>query len=196
MTKERILNVAREIFSQKGFEATTTQEIANKAKVNKAMIYYYFQSKEGLYLEMLRSFFTKIASKISDIFSRDIPPPEKFNLFISEYMDFISKNREIPPLILRSILSGKKHVHQVIKEIMLPIYKNGAALFEEGKIQGYFYDYDFKNFITTIVGAIVFYFVGSPIFSIIWEDDPLSPVNIEKKKEELIKLIEKGLIKK
>ena len=196
MTKERILKVAREIFSKKGYDATTTQEIAEKAKVNKAMIYYYFRNKEDLYIEMLRNFFNEISSKLLNVFAMNLSPPEKFNLFISEYINFISKNRELPSLILGSILTGKKHVHQVIEEIMLPVYKKGERFFEEGKARGYFYDLDFKNLITTVIGAIVFYFIGSPIFSVIWEEDPLSSTNVEKKKKELIRLIEKGLIKK
>ena len=110
MTKERILNVAQKIFSEKGFDFVTTQEIANKARVNKAMIHYYFKNKEGLYIEILRKLFNEIASKILDIFSMNLSPPEKFKLLIYEYVDFISKNRFLPRLVLRSVLSHKRHI--------------------------------------------------------------------------------------
>lgn len=195
MTKERILNVAQKIFAEKGFEATTTQEIADKAKINKAMIYYYFKSKDDLYLEVLKSFFEKISSRFSDATSMNLTPPEKLKIFLSEYIDIVSKNSEIPSFILQSFISKKKQVLHALKELILPLYKNALALFEEGKSKGYFHNLNFENLSSTVVGAVVFYFVASPLFSIIWEDDPLSPQNIEKKKEELIKLLEKGLIK-
>lgn len=196
MSKERILKVAQKTFAKKGFKATTTQEIADKAKVNKAMIYYYFRSKDNLYLEVLKNFFNKISSSFSDDSLMSLTPPEKFKLFMSEYLDIISKNKEMPSFILQCFLSRKKHVLHVLKELILPLYKNVLELFEEGKAQGYFRDLDFANLSTTVVGAVVFYFVASPLLSIIWEDNPLSPRNIEKKKEELIKLLEKGLVKK
>ena len=194
MTRERILKVAQEIFSEKGFDSTTTQEIADRAKVNKAMIHYYFKNKEGLYIEILRKLFNEIASKILDIFSMNLTPPEKFKLLISEYTDFISKNRFLPRLVLRSVLSHRKHI-EVIKEIMLPVYEKGKEVFEEGKQKGYFYDFDYKNLIPTLIGSIIFYFIAHPVFSFIWEDNPLSDKNLEKRKEELIKFIEKTLIK-
>ncbi|MCP2519074.1 TetR/AcrR family transcriptional regulator [Candidatus Aminicenantes bacterium AC-708-M15] len=195
MTKERILKVAQEIFSKKGFDSTTTQEIAERAKVNKAMIHYYFKNKEGLYIEILRKLFSEIASKILNIFSMNLTPPEKFKLLISEYIDFISKNRFLPPLVLRSVLSYKRNIYEIIKEIMLPVYKKGEEVFDEGKRKGYFYDYDYKNLIPTLIGAIIFYFIAHPVFSFIWEDNPLSNENLEKRKNELIKFIEKALIK-
>src|SRR6185369_2858966 len=51
--RDRLLNVALQLFAQKGFESTSVREIASAAEVTKPTIYYYFKSKEGLYLELL-----------------------------------------------------------------------------------------------------------------------------------------------
>ncbi|MFQ6069276.1 MAG: TetR/AcrR family transcriptional regulator [Candidatus Aminicenantales bacterium] len=195
MSREKILHTAQKIFAKKGFKAATTKEIAEKAKINKAMIYYYFKNKEELYLEVLKNFFGKISSSFSDVSSLELNPPEKFKIFISEYIDIISKNRDMPPFILHCFLSGKKQVLNALKEIVVPLYQKAFSLFQEGKENGYFNDLDFKNVSTTVVGGIVFYFVASPLFSLIWDEDPLSEEKIAKKKKELIKLLEQGLVK-
>lgn len=194
MSEERILKVAQRIFAQKGYKSTTTQEIADKAKVNKAMIYYYFKNKEDLYIEVLKNFFKKISSSFSDVSSMDLSPFEKFKAFLSEYIDIISTNKEMPAFILQCFISRNKKVLYTLKELILPTYRNALVIFEEGRTKGYFRDLDFKNLSMTAVGSVVFYFIASPLFSVLWNEDPLSAKNIEKKKEGLIKLLQNGLV--
>ena len=52
--RERLLEVATELFARKGYAATTTREIVSAAKVTKPVLYYYFQNKEGIYLELMQ----------------------------------------------------------------------------------------------------------------------------------------------
>jgi len=65
--KEKIINAAIKLFAEKGFDATSVDEIANLAGVNNAMIYYYFSSKYGLLSSLIRnsvSGFSDIIEKI------------------------------------------------------------------------------------------------------------------------------------
>ena len=59
VARERLLASATELFSRKGYSATTTREIVAAAGVTKPVLYYYFQNKEGIYLELMRRAFTK-----------------------------------------------------------------------------------------------------------------------------------------
>ena len=57
--RNRLLSAATELFSRKGYSATTTREIVAAAGVTKPVLYYYFRSKEGIYLELIREAFAK-----------------------------------------------------------------------------------------------------------------------------------------
>jgi len=57
ITQQKILESATEIFSEKGFDGARVNEIASRANINKAMIYYYFESKENLFAEIIKGFF-------------------------------------------------------------------------------------------------------------------------------------------
>ena len=57
--RNRLLSAATELFSRKGYSATTTREIVAAAGVTKPVLYYYFRNKEGIYLELIRGAFAK-----------------------------------------------------------------------------------------------------------------------------------------
>ena len=65
-TKEKIIETSTELFSKKGFDSTRIEEIAKAAGVNKALIYYYFKSKEDLLDQIVHSLMDKAASLAMD----------------------------------------------------------------------------------------------------------------------------------
>jgi AcrR family transcriptional regulator len=67
-TRERLLETASHLFAEKGYASTTVREIVSRAGVSKPVLYYYFQSKEGLYYAILR-WATEVQTKIiNDVF--------------------------------------------------------------------------------------------------------------------------------
>ncbi len=73
-TKEDILNIATEEFSAFGLSGARVDAIAEKTRTSKRMIYYYFGSKEGLYLAVLEKAYRKIRSLEADLELADLPP--------------------------------------------------------------------------------------------------------------------------
>ena len=70
--KERILQASVELFSRKGFDATSVTEIARSAEVTKALIYYYFKSKEEIMDSLVRSLLDRISSMTMDFVHANI----------------------------------------------------------------------------------------------------------------------------
>ncbi|HWS16331.1 MAG TPA: TetR/AcrR family transcriptional regulator [Candidatus Methylomirabilis sp.] len=64
--RERLLSGATELFASKGYAATTVREIVERAGVTKPVLYYYFRSKEGIYLDLMREPFSKFAALVED----------------------------------------------------------------------------------------------------------------------------------
>ncbi len=87
--KSRIAKAAMELFAAKGFEATSVQEIVNRAEVNKAMLFYYFQSKEKLFSYLLREYFNVFKKEIKEAISPENAPDKN----LRNIMDIIVRQR-------------------------------------------------------------------------------------------------------
>jgi AcrR family transcriptional regulator len=95
-SRSAIVSAALELFAKKGFSATTTDEIARKAKVSKGLIFSYFPSKEDLLINILDDSIERWFSHFKEV-ERGRTPQEKFNLLIDGWLDLILKE----PLIVR-----------------------------------------------------------------------------------------------
>lgn len=84
-TREQILDAAYDIFLRKGIDGAGTQEVADKAGVNKAMLYYYFDSKENLFVEVYRKAVRESGLLSAHILEADLPLFEKIRQFIESF---------------------------------------------------------------------------------------------------------------
>jgi hypothetical protein len=129
-----IIDVAMKLFAEKGFDATSIQEIVDEAGISKGAFYLYFKSKEDLLIEIFKYFYNKRKKKIEEICKRDLSPREKLIEYIvcnyteiSEYKEFlIMQIREQAIPINESIaeLTHKKYVEtkQFYKLSLIDIY--------------------------------------------------------------------------
>ena len=113
-TEQIILMTARKHFVQKGFAAARMQEIADEAKINKAMLHYYFRSKDKLYQEVVSRTLGLIFPKLALAMTSDGDFLERTRHLVNTYVDAILEHPEIP-LFIVSELSQKKA--QFVEEI-------------------------------------------------------------------------------
>ena len=103
-TEAAILEAAKKIFRAKGFTGARMQEIADEAKINKAMLHYYFRSKELLFeqifIEAMHGFFGTIAMTLNDPVTSW---KEKLRVLAHKYTDFLKTNQSIPVFVLTEI---------------------------------------------------------------------------------------------
>lgn len=111
--KEKILKVATSLFAKKGFDAATVDEIAEKAKVNKALIYYYFKNKDDLLTKIFDNFMVESLTQFQGLF-RTMESKEVFDsryrmdTIMQALLDSMMKNREVLKLMLMESIKGKK----------------------------------------------------------------------------------------
>lgn len=102
-TEKRILEAARKIFHIKGFTGTRMHEIAEEANINKAMLNYYFRSKdklfEAVFVEAAQNFFPKVFQMVNS----DLPFFEKIEYFVDGYLTFLQDNMCIPGFIINEL---------------------------------------------------------------------------------------------
>jgi AcrR family transcriptional regulator len=115
--EERILFAATEEFAAKGFFGARTQAVADAAGVNKAMLHYYFQSKENLYSEVIKAAFARILRDVSQAWMNPGDLEGRLEVVIDSYIDNYRKNPGFLKIVLREVVDGGKRFRRAFKDI-------------------------------------------------------------------------------
>jgi AcrR family transcriptional regulator len=110
--EERILAAATEAFANNGFFGARTQAIADAAGVNKAMLHYYFRSKENLYRQAIKAAFERILRDVGEAWLAPYPMIKRFEMVIDSYMANYEKNPGFLKIVLREVVDGGKRFRQ------------------------------------------------------------------------------------
>jgi len=102
-TEEKILSAARKVFLSKGLAGARMQDIADEAGINKALLHYYFRSKEKLFEMIFIESAQKLFPKINFIFESNMPLFEKIEHFADEYISVMVENPYLPSFVLNEI---------------------------------------------------------------------------------------------
>jgi len=105
-TKNKILQVAEELFSEKGFDATSVDKIAKGAGVNKALIYYYFKNKNDIIVSLFTNIVRELAEHIESSFEtiEKYKPESNIEEKIKEEIHFLGKKKKILSVMLMESL--------------------------------------------------------------------------------------------
>lgn len=115
-TEQKILEAAKRIFHQKGFEGARMQEIANEAGINKALLHYYFRSKEKLFEAVFQDAFSQLMGQAREIFFSEKPLKEKITAFLCNYLNVITENSYIPWFILNGMYERPDQLKTILKK--------------------------------------------------------------------------------
>ncbi len=198
-TREKILNAAEDIFLEKGKDGARMQMIADKADVNKAMLFYYFTNKDLLYKEVLKSNFYEMLNQLGNIIVSEGKPDQKIEAFVEAYISFFRDHPDLPKLMLREIAAGGETVKQMIHELKQVIpFRMPNTIIEfvgSGIKEGQFRDVDPKQTIISIAGMSLIYFLGKPLIeSILNLEDINEQEFIEQRKESIVDLLRYGIL--
>jgi TetR/AcrR family transcriptional regulator len=97
--RERLLTAALALFNAKGYAATPVRELVAAAGVTKPVLYYYFGSKEGLYLGLMNGSFAQFEDSVSQVTTLQGPVTQRICHFCSTMLDTVVKNIEVMRLI-------------------------------------------------------------------------------------------------
>lgn len=164
--EDLILQTAMQVFIDKGWYGTKMQEIADRAGINKALLHYYYRSKEKLYAKIFEQQIWQAVYNIFKLFDEQLSFAEFLKKFIDNYMQLLTRNPKIPMFILRELSEGGKIVQSILQKLIesgkfsvtkpLTIIKNAM---DRGEIV----EMDPRQVLITVVGSCVFFFVAEPI---------------------------------
>lgn len=168
-TEEKILEAAKTVFVKKGMDGTRMQEIADTAGINKALLHYYFRSKQKLYEAVVKQVFGKIFPHIESLVTTNLPIEKKLSTFIDSYIEILLNNPFLPVFVLKEINRDPELLANVMK-------KQGIRpalvlhVFEKEMEAGTIRKMDPRELMVNILGLCIFPFASRPLMNIMLFD--------------------------
>jgi TetR/AcrR family transcriptional regulator len=192
-TRGRILDAALSEFAAHGLAGARTDRIANAAGVNKALLYYYFDSKENLYLAALEMISAKIRDRTLAVFLRESSPGERVLRSALEHFDRILTQHEFQGLMQQEMIrlhkgeSGALPI--LVKRVFAPVMTMYQAMVREGVEAGELIDAEWMQMHLAILGANVFYFLSAPVWRILLSTEPFAPEALAHRRKALVEFL-------
>lgn len=158
MTKKRILDVATEEFATLGYSGLSMNKLAEKLKINKAMIYYYFKDKRNLYDEVISSIIELNEEEKKEILNSSLEAKEKFKRYIKLYTKTINNNPNIIPLALREMANFDLGIENNIPNSIEQELVLMKQIILQLNLKEKYKDIDFYELKAMIIGTISSYY--------------------------------------
>jgi len=115
-SRERILDASRREFAAFGYEGARVERIARKAGINKAMIFYYFSSKQNLYRTVIKRAMFDFIPRVQKVIGESTTPARLFENLPELHIRYFSKKKEIIQIIVRQLVHSPHLITPLIRE--------------------------------------------------------------------------------
>jgi TetR/AcrR family transcriptional regulator len=189
-TEEKILAAAKQVFMENGLDGARMQDIADKAGINKALLHYYFRSKDKLFEQIFMEEAKKFMPRVTTIMLSDLPLFEKIEQFVGQYIDTLTQNPLLPLFILNEI---NKNPQEMMKKIwgnyrppVDKVEEHVAKLVKKGEIKpikGY-------ELMINMVSLCIFPFLARPMVQwVTKKNDEEFFQMMEQRKKHVVKFV-------
>ena len=160
---QRIVAAAAEVFASRGFEGARIDEIAERAGVNKAMLYYHVGDKERLYSTVLLESIERALSLLRAAAATGGSPSEKLQAILDTFAAFGTSNPAFIPIILREVASGGANLPDEMFARMGAVLRVVSDVLAEGVERGVFRPTDSLLTHVSLVGALMYLLATHPV---------------------------------
>ena len=191
-TRAKILKAALGEFGERGLPAASTDDIAERCGVNKRMIYYYFGSKEGLYLAALESVFEKLVALEKEIEVEHLEPAAAIAAMINLKIDFYLDNPHFVSFLAMENFHKARHLRRSKKLGMFktPLTDVIARILKRGQRSGQFrQDVEPVDFYVSICALCIMYFSHQHSLGLIFGREMTSPASIARRKSTVVEFV-------
>ena len=168
----QIKEAAINLFSQKGYDQATMDDLVQEAGISKSLIYWYWKSKSALLSELIDTCMTTYTELLQDIVNADQPYPEKINRLIWEFTDAFKNNDRLNKLVHFCSLHHPKNPDENFGEQVNTYYKEVLSLIEDIMNEGVDIGMIKKDVDTKAIALLFLTTVEGFIYMSILEDRP------------------------
>lgn len=189
-TETEILIAAKEIFQQKGMSGARMQEIADKAKINKALLHYYYRSKQLLFEAVFKSAFSLLAPQLNKVLNDDSDLFEKIRKFTENYVSFVIKHPYLPNFVIQELNKNPEFVQKLRSEKNFPSIEKFKLQVSDAINQGIIKQIEAEQLFINIISLNIFPFIGEPLLMALVNVDKESyNILLENRKTEVAEFI-------
>ncbi len=185
-TEQLILNAARRVFTNKGFAAARMEDIAAEAGMNRALLHYYFRSKEKMFDMIFEENLQLFYGNFLAVLQQDVPFKDKIAMLVSTEIDTLLEHPEIPLFIVQEIARKPEQLKDKMKTIRIHrfVEEFGRQLTEETQ-RGNIRKVDPRQFFMSFMGMCIFPFIAKPMLKVVMQqkDSEFARLMEERKKE-------------
>lgn len=117
LTEEKIFEAATDVFVEKGMDGARMQDIANHAGINKALLHYYFRTKDKLFNAVFEMIARKIFKKFAPVFDENLTLEEKIRFFFKEHITFLQENPSLPGFLLNEVNRNPARIKKLLNTV-------------------------------------------------------------------------------
>ena len=191
-TMADILDVATREFAAKGLAGARIDEIAAATRTSKRMIYYYFGSKEGLYVAVLEEAYRRIRHIETDMHLEDLEPETALRRLVAFTCDYQRSNPDFIRLVMNENMHHGEFLAQsrLIQQLNVPAINLLRSVYERGVHEGVFRSgIDPIDLHMSISALSVFNVSNRHTFSLIFKHDFDDPAAIEARRDSIVEMI-------
>ena len=194
-SRAAILSAAERLFADAGLDGTRTGTIAAEAGVNKALLYYYFDSKDALYKAVLENHVREFSERALEALGADRRPGDTILTYVGMSFDFIAARPYFPVLLQRLSMSGARPFEHLARKYSLPLAERLAAVIRQGIRLGEFRRVDPMHTVVMLAALTRFYFAIAPMLRVVTNSDPYEKGNLRRLRREVLEFIRHGLFR-
>ncbi|MCQ2286049.1 MAG: TetR/AcrR family transcriptional regulator [Bacteroidales bacterium] len=199
--EEGILQAAETLFLEKGFNSTSTTDIAKKAGCNQALVHYYFRTKENLFQQIFTKKFQMalVYLHTHDNANQGLLPSLQY--FVESYFEMFTANRKLPFFLIKELIMNEERRKamrlKMISDIAsLNYYAEWDKKVKKEIEQGNIRPIETMDLTLNVMSLIIFTFISLPLYSDLFEQNEDDIQNyLQHRKNEIVNLIVNGLRK-
>jgi TetR/AcrR family transcriptional regulator len=192
-TRAKILAAAERAFAQDGLAGGRTDAIAAAAGVNKALLYYYFKSKAGIYEAVIEEHLREFNQQALEILNAPGSARTLLLRYVNLHFDFISRRHRHAPLFQQLMMKGGKAPERLFRQYIVPRSEALRKLLVRGMLAGELRKMDPFHTAASIAALVVFYFSAAPMLQLMGYANPYAEASLKRRKQEVLDFIRHGL---
>lgn len=170
LTEEKIFESATEIFIEKGMDGARMKDIADHAGINKALLHYYYRTKEHLFNAVFEKMAGLMFRKFAPVFDEKLSFEDKIKFFFREHITFLQQNPRLPAFILYELSRHPERIKKLIQNLDVEKLWQTLEKQHEKDLKNYnITKENIPQFMTSVAAMSVFPFLAKPIISGVME---------------------------
>ena len=199
--EQQILQAAEELFMEKGYDATSTTDIAKRVGCNQALVHYYYRTKDKLFEQIFLAKAQLILSYISADNQSELKFDEALDKFIDNYFEMLMHNRQLPFFLIKELILNEERRNEIRLQMLqsaekLGYYAHWDKMVKAEIAAGTIREIQTMDLTLDVLSLIIFTFISLPLYSDFFQqNEGQIQQYLQRRKSEIKILIMNGLKK-